>query len=104
MPGSGGWTWNGERFRSAERLALYLKRRSDEWVGSGAWPAEEAREELFPRLWGLRVVEHVAAGCEGEWPEWNMLGPVLPRDFRSHRDLCPRLAGTWFDRNAEANS
>eukprot|EP00966_Prymnesium_polylepis_P309979 7161931-Prymnesium_polylepis.1 len=24
-------------------------------------------------LWGLRVAEHVAAGCDGEWPEWNTL-------------------------------
>ena len=55
-------------------------------------------------MWGLRVAEHVAAGCEGEWPEWNSFGPVLPRDFRSHRDWCTRFAGTSFDPNAEANS
>ena len=72
--------------------AQYLKKRSDECVGSGAWPVQEAQEELFPVLWGLRVAEHVAAGCEGEWPAWNSLGPVLLRDFRSHRDWCPRFA------------
>jgi hypothetical protein len=73
------------------------------WVGSYIG-AEEAREELYPRLWGLRVAEHVAAGCEGEWPEWSRLGPVMPRDFRSHRDWCPRFAGTLLDPNAEANN
>ena len=105
MPGSAGWTWGGKVDYSTESLrARYLATRSDESVGSWAWPAEEAREKLFPVLWGLRVAEHVAAGCEGEWPAWNSLGPVLPRDFRSHRDWCPRFAGTEFDPNAEANS
>mmetsp|Transcript_18364 Transcript_18364/g.49692 ORF Transcript_18364/g.49692 Transcript_18364/m.49692 type:complete len:213 (-) Transcript_18364:79-717(-) len=105
MPGSGGWTWGGERDYSTEFLRRqYLEKRADEWVGSWAWPVQEAQEELFPVLWGLRVAEHVAAGCEGEWPAWNSLGPVLPRDFRSHRDWCPRFAGTCFDPNAEANS
>ena len=105
MPGSGGWTWGGKRDYSTEFLrAQYLKKRSDEWVGSGAWPVQEAQEELFPVLWGLCVAEHVAAGCEGEWPAWNSLGPVLPRDFRSHRDWCPRWAGHPFDPNQEASN
>ena len=69
-PGSGGWTWGGERDYSTEFLRRqYLEKRADEWVGSWAWPVQEAQEELFPVLWGLRVAEHVAAGCEGEWPE-----------------------------------
>ena len=77
--------------------------------GLGPGPGRFSRHRrsfflYFPSLVGLRVAEHVAAGCEGEWPEWNSFGPVLPRDFRSHRDWCPRFAGTSFDPNAEANS
>jgi hypothetical protein len=104
-PGSEGWSWGGKYSHSAEtRRAEYLKRRSDGWVGG--WDgAVEARDELYPRLWGLRVAEHVAAGCEGEWPEWSRsFGPLLPRDFRSHRDWCPRFAGTSLDTYAEANN
>ena len=41
MPGSAGWTWDGRRDMSTEWLrAQYLERRSDEWVGSGAWPVD----------------------------------------------------------------
>eukprot|EP00966_Prymnesium_polylepis_P160320 3706413-Prymnesium_polylepis.1 len=45
--------------------------------GSGPGPGRLRRHRrslVSPHLWGLRVAEapeHVAAGCEGEWPDWN---------------------------------
>ena len=41
MPGSEGWSWGGKRDDSTEWFrAQYLERRSDERVGSWAWPVQ----------------------------------------------------------------
>eukprot|EP00966_Prymnesium_polylepis_P117382 2712794-Prymnesium_polylepis.1 len=73
-------------------------------AGGQCWPPPRGIEELYAHLWGLRVAEHVAASCEGPWHAWSLVGVDPAGDFRSHRDWCPRFAGTWVDPNAEANS
>ena len=74
------WTWGRKG------------RLNVDWTRSNGRPEYRpimlARDELRAHLWGLRVAEHVAAGCVGEWVH-SYAHDMAWVQRASHRRWCP---------------